>query len=104
MGARIPKNEAAPAVGTASAGLQQVARFSVICAVAGRCLLLEANHCVTFEGSGVERIESKLRDSNASVKWFVFPARPRTLAVAHNNLQECARRPRRDIRWPGVPP
>jgi hypothetical protein len=81
------RNEAAPAVDTASAGLQRVARFLVFCAVAGRCLLLEANHCVTFEGSGVERIESKLRDSNASVEWFVFPARPRTLAVEHNNLQ-----------------
>jgi hypothetical protein len=82
------RNEAAPAVDTASAGLQRVARFLVFCAVAGRCLLLEANHCVTFEGSGVERIESKLRDSNASVKWFVFPARTRTLAVVHNKLQE----------------
>jgi hypothetical protein len=74
MDVRTSKNEAAPAVDTASAGLQRVARFLVFCAVAGRCLLLEANHCVTFEGSGVERIESKLRDSSASVKWFVFPA------------------------------
>jgi hypothetical protein len=47
----------------------------VFCAVAGRCLLLEANHCVTFEGSGVERIDSKLRGSKAGVKWFVFPVR-----------------------------
>ena len=59
MGVRNAKNEAAPAVDTASAGNQRVARFLVFCAVAGRCLLLEANHCVTFEGSGVERMNPK---------------------------------------------
>src|ERR1700694_2176695 len=74
MDAKNPKNEAAPELDTASAGLQRVARFLVFCAVTGRCLLLEANHCVTFEGAGDERIESKLRGSKPRVKWFVFPA------------------------------
>jgi hypothetical protein len=46
---------------------------------------------VNCDGSGIERIETKLRDSRASVKCFVFPARAlsdlmrsATLAEAHN--------------------
>src|SRR5713101_8975475 len=74
-----PKNEAAPAADTASAGVPPGDTPFGFCAAYGRCLLVEANLCADCGGPDAERIEFTLRGSHGGVKGLAWPGRRRTM-------------------------